>query len=233
MNGPVPLLRLEHVARSFDGGRIVALHDVDLAIDAGECVAIVGRSGSGKSCLLAIASGIDVPTGGSVLWQGAPVASRRAWTLLRRRHIGIVFQDFNLLPTLTALQNVEVALIGAGIGGRARHERAAAALDQVGLADRSGHLPYQLSGGEQQRVALARAVAPEPDILLADEPTGNLDTETGQKVIELLFGMQRRRGATLLLITHDPALARRCDRIIHMADGRITEEETVRNQAAK
>jgi putative ABC transport system ATP-binding protein len=150
--------------------------------------------------------------------------------LYRRGHIGIVFQAFHLIPTMTALENVATPLELAG-EGRA-FEIARGALEEVGLGHRLGHYPSQLSGGEQQRVALARAVAPQPDILLADEPTGNLDTETGQKVIELLFGMQRRRGATLLLITHDPALARRCDRIIHLADGRIVNEEVGHSQAA-
>ncbi len=222
-DGP-PLLRLEHIARSFDGNRIVALRDVDLSIHAGECVAIVGRSGSGKSCLLSIASGIDQPTAGRVLWQGQPVASRRRWTDLRRRHIGIVFQDFNLLPTLSALQNVEVALIGAGVTGRAQSARAAAALDLVGLTERSRHLPHQMSGGERQRVAIARGLALDPDLLLADEPTGNLDSANAAHVADLLLALQARRRMTLLVVTHDEGFASRCARRVHLHDGRIIED---------
>jgi putative ABC transport system ATP-binding protein len=158
--------------------------------------------------------------------------SEDALALYRRAHIGIVFQAFHLIPTMTALENVATPLELAG--EKRAFAIAQRALEEVGLGHRLKHYPGQLSGGEQQRVALARAVAPQPDILLADEPTGNLDTETGAKVIELLFGLQRRRGATLLLITHDQALARRCDRIIHIADGRITHEETTgMHQAAK
>src|SRR5581483_12256996 len=157
--------------------------------------------------------------------------SEDALALYRRAHIGIVFQAFHLIPTMTALENVATPLELAGNGDASKLARAA--LEEVGLGHRLQHYPSQLSGGEQQRVALARAVAPQPDILLADEPTGNLDTDTGAKVIDLLFGLQRRRGATLLLITHDPALARRCDRIIHLADGRITREEYTQQQAAK
>jgi putative ABC transport system ATP-binding protein len=158
--------------------------------------------------------------------------SEDALALYRRAHIGIVFQAFHLIPTMTALENVATPL---ELAGETRaFAIARAALEEVGLGHRLKHYPGQLSGGEQQRVALARAVAPQPDILLADEPTGNLDTETGAKVIDLLFGLQRRRGATLLLITHDQALARRCDRIIHLADGRITHQEaTGAQQAAK
>jgi putative ABC transport system ATP-binding protein len=156
--------------------------------------------------------------------------SEDALALYRRAHIGIVFQAFHLIPTMTALENVATPLELAG--EKRAFAIAQAALEEVGLSHRLKHYPGQLSGGEQQRVALARAVAPQPDILLADEPTGNLDTETGAKVIDLLFGLQRRRGATLLLITHDPALARRCDRIIHLADGRITSEEVTHTQAA-
>jgi putative ABC transport system ATP-binding protein len=156
--------------------------------------------------------------------------SEDALALYRRAHIGIVFQAFHLIPTMTALENVATPL---ELAGETRaFAIARAALEEVGLGHRLKHYPGQLSGGEQQRVALARAVAPQPDILLADEPTGNLDTETGAKVIELLFGLQRRRGATLLLITHDQALAQRCDRIIHLADGRITSEEDTQNRAA-
>jgi putative ABC transport system ATP-binding protein len=221
-----------------DAGPVNILNGLNLKVAAKESLGIVGPSGSGKTSLMLLIAGLEQASGGKIRL-GNPetgaaevtALSEDALALYRRRHIGIVFQAFHLIPTMTALENVATPLELAG--ERKAFEIAKRALEEVGLGHRLGHYPSQLSGGEQQRVALARAVAPEPDILLADEPTGNLDTETGQKVIELLFGMQRRRGATLLLITHDPALARRCDRIIHLADGRITEEEIVQSQAAK
>ncbi|WP_395019493.1 ABC transporter ATP-binding protein [Dongia sp.] len=221
-----------------DAGPVNILNGLNLKVAARESLGIVGPSGSGKTSLMLLIAGLEQASGGKIRL-GNPetgdaevtALSEDQLALFRRRRIGIVFQAFHLIPTMTALENVATPLELAGESKAfeiARH-----ALEEVGLGHRLGHYPSQLSGGEQQRVALARAVAPEPDILLADEPTGNLDTETGQKVIELLFGMQRRRGATLLLITHDPALARRCDRIIHLADGRIVEEEIVQHQAAK
>jgi putative ABC transport system ATP-binding protein len=221
-----------------DAGPVNILKGLDLKVAAGESLGIVGPSGSGKTSLMLLIAGLEQASGGRIRLGNREVGdadvtalSEDQLALYRRRHIGIVFQAFHLIPTMTALENVATPLELAG--EPKAFEIAGRALEEVGLGHRLGHYPSQLSGGEQQRVALARAVAPEPDILLADEPTGNLDTETGQKVIELLFDMQRRRGATLLLITHDPALARRCDRIIHMADGRITDEEVVRSQAAK
>jgi putative ABC transport system ATP-binding protein len=221
-----------------DAGPVNILNGLNLKVAAKESLGIVGPSGSGKTSLMLLIAGLEQASGGKIRLGNPEVGaaevtalSEDALALYRRRHIGIVFQAFHLIPTMTALENVATPLELAG--ERKAFEIAKRALEEVGLGHRLGHYPSQLSGGEQQRVALARAVAPEPDILLADEPTGNLDTETGQKVIELLFGMQRRRGATLLLITHDPALARRCDRIIHLADGRITEEEIVQSQAAK
>jgi putative ABC transport system ATP-binding protein len=221
-----------------DAGPVNILNGLNLKVAAGESLGIVGPSGSGKTSLMLLIAGLEQASGGRIRLGNAEVGdaevtalSEDALALYRRRHIGIVFQAFHLIPTMTALENVATPLELAGESKA--FEIAKRALEEVGLGHRLGHYPSQLSGGEQQRVALARAVAPEPDILLADEPTGNLDTETGQKVIELLFNMQRRRGATLLLITHDPALARRCDRIIHLADGRITDEEVVHSRAAK
>jgi putative ABC transport system ATP-binding protein len=221
-----------------DAGPVNILNGLNLKVAAGESLGIVGPSGSGKTSLMLLIAGLEQASGGRIRLGNAEVGdaevtalSEDALALYRRCHIGIVFQAFHLIPTMTALENVATPLELAGESKA--FEIAKRALEEVGLGHRLGHYPSQLSGGEQQRVALARAVAPEPDILLADEPTGNLDTETGQKVIELLFNMQRRRGATLLLITHDPALARRCDRIIHLADGRITDEEVVQSRAAK
>jgi putative ABC transport system ATP-binding protein len=215
-----------------DAGPVNILDGLNLKVGAKESLGIVGPSGSGKTSLMLLIAGLEQASGGRIRLGDAEITAMTEdqLALYRRGHIGIVFQAFHLIPTMTALENVATPL---ELSGEKRAlEIARGALEEVGLGHRLGHYPSQLSGGEQQRVALARAVAPEPDILLADEPTGNLDTETGQKVIELLFGMQRRRGATLLLITHDPALARRCDRIIHLADGRIVDEEIAANQAA-
>ncbi|MDQ7249267.1 ABC transporter ATP-binding protein [Dongia sedimenti] len=215
-----------------DAGPVNILNGLNLKVAAKESLGIVGPSGSGKTSLMLLLAGLEQASGGRIRLGESEITamSEDQLALYRRGHIGIVFQAFHLIPTMTALENVATPL---ELSGEKRAlEIARGALDEVGLGHRLGHYPSQLSGGEQQRVALARAMAPQPDLLLADEPTGNLDTETGQKVIELLFGMQRRRGATLLLITHDPALARRCDRIIHLADGRIVSEEVVRSQAA-
>src|SRR5262245_47186058 len=216
-----------------DAGPVNILNGLNLKVAAKESLGIVGPSGSGKTSLMLLIAGLEQASGGRIQLGGnadITAMTEDQLALYRRGHIGIVFQAFHLIPTMTALENVATPLELAG-EPRA-FQIARNALEEVGLGHRLGHYPSQLSGGEQQRVALARAVAPEPDILLADEPTGNLDTETGQKVIELLFGMQQRRGATLLLITHDPALPRRCDRIIHLADGRIVNEEVGLSQAA-
>jgi putative ABC transport system ATP-binding protein len=219
------LLSFEHVSRSFDGGRVTALRDVSLAIGAGERVALTGRSGSGKTCLLNIAGGIDTPTSGRVLWQGRPVSARRDWSALRGQAIGIVFQEFNLLPTLTSMQNVELALMGHGLAERAQRSRAEAALDRVGMAGRAGHLPAEMSGGERQRVAIARALVRRPALLLADEPTGSLDSGNAEAIAALLLSLPEQDGMTLLMVTHDEALAARCPRRIRMHDGGVAADE--------
>jgi putative ABC transport system ATP-binding protein len=219
------LLSFEHVSRSFDGGRVTALRDVSLAIGAGERVALTGRSGSGKTCLLNIAGGIDTPTSGRVLWQGRPVSARRDWSALRGQAIGIVFQEFNLLPTLTSMQNVELALMGHGLAERVQRERAEAALDRVGMAGRAGHLPAEMSGGERQRVAIARALVRRPALLLADEPTGSLDSGNAEAIAALLLSLPEQDGMTLLMVTHDEALAARCPRRIRMHDGGVAADE--------
>ena len=221
------LVRLRGVSRSFDGGAVVALRDVNLSIGHGDCVAILGASGSGKSSLINLMSGIDAPTGGRVLWQGRPVNSRRKWTQLRARSIGIVFQEFHLLPTLTALENVEIALFGQGIEPKLRSERARAALRRVGLGARLDHRPSTLSGGERQRVAIARSIVNKPILLLADEPTGNLDSANSAMIAELLLELHVVRGMALVLVTHDEALARRCERRIRIKDGAIVEPRDI------
>lgn len=230
-NPPVtmhPLIALSHVGREFDDGRIVALKDVNLAIKKGQSVAIVGASGSGKTTLILLMCGIEVPSSGSVRWKGKPVTSSRAWTTLRRSEVGIVFQDFNLFPTLTAIENVEIAAFGTGISSGERKRRAEAALQAVGLAARSTHLPHELSGGERQRVAIARSIVNEPTLILADEPTGNLDSASAAAIMDLLFDLQEARGATLVIVTHDPRHAHRCARQIEIKDGRVFEQSPVR-----
>lgn len=223
-----PLIAFEHVSREFDDGRIVALRDVNLAIDKGQSVAIVGASGSGKTTLILLMCGIEVPSSGLVRWNGEPITTSRAWTSLRRSEIGIVFQDFNLLPTLTANENIQMAMFGTGIGSKERQRRAKSALETVGLTERATHLPHELSGGERQRVALARSIVNNPTLILADEPTGNLDSVNGAAIMDLLFDLQRARGATLVIVTHDPRHARACARQIEIKDGRVFEQSPMR-----
>jgi putative ABC transport system ATP-binding protein len=202
-------------------GPVNILRGVDMEVASGEAIGIVGPSGSGKTSLLMVLAGLERATSGSVRIAGQEITGldEDALSRLRRQQVGIVFQAFHLIPTMTALENVAIPLELAG--ARDAMDRARASLAAVGLAHRLDHLPGQLSGGEQQRVALARAFAPAPRLLLADEPTGNLDRATGAVVMDLLFDMRARHGTTLLLITHDPALAERCGRVIRIADGRV------------
>jgi len=218
-----PLIALRNVSRTFDHGSVVALRGIDLSIERGAFVSIVGPSGSGKSSLVHIMAGFDRPTAGRVLWQGVEVADKRAWTTLRRMKIGIVFQEFLLLPTLSALENVEIAMSGTGLPGTARRGRAAELLEQVGLGGRFDHLPYALSGGERQRVAIARSLANDPEVLLADEPTGNLDSKNAAAVLDLLLALRRKAGMTLVLVTHDETVAARADYTIHIKDGMVAD----------
>lgn len=220
------LLHLKDVTLAYEGGRIRSLNGVSLDVFPGESVALLGRSGSGKSSLLHLAAGLDRPDQGELLWSGRGVSSRREWTMLRRTEIGIVFQEFHLIPTLSALQNVELALMGSSLARQQRSQRAAEALIEVGLGQRAKHLPGALAGGERQRVAIARAVVHQPRLLLADEPTGSLDSMNAATVTELLFRLQHRRNMALLLATHDVELARRCMRTIHLLDGHVVEPAT-------
>jgi putative ABC transport system ATP-binding protein len=208
-------------------GPVEILRRVSLTIPSGESVAIVGPSGSGKTSLMMIIAGLEKATSGQVHVAGHDFTrmNEDQLALARGANIGIVFQSFHLVPTMTALENVALPLEFAGKPdpfGTAR-----ALLGEVGLGHREDHFPAQLSGGEQQRVALARALSPRPQLLLADEPTGNLDGKTGEQVVDLLFGLQQRRQATLVLVTHDLKLAEKCQRVVRMADGRILEAETV------
>jgi len=222
------MIRLQGVELTLTSGAgaVHILRGIDLEIAAGERVALVGASGAGKSSLMMVVAGLEQSTAGSVVVAGQELTamSEDELALFRREHVGVVFQAFHLVPTMTALENVAVPLEFAGRPDA--FERAAAALQAVGLGHRTGHYPGELSGGEQQRVALARAFVTEPHLLLADEPTGNLDGDTGAQIIELMFRLSAEKGSTLLLITHDAALAGRCDREIHIADGRIVDGAT-------
>jgi putative ABC transport system ATP-binding protein len=202
-------------------GEVNILNGIDLAIDPRETVGIVGPSGSGKTTLMMVMGGLERPTSGRVRVNGVDYAGldEDGLARFRRDHVGIVFQSFHLLPTMSALENVAIPLEFAG--RRDAFDRARDGLEAVGLGHRLTHYPSQLSGGEQQRVALARAFAAEPKLLIADEPTGNLDQTTGRKVMDLMFQLQAKAGTTMLLVTHDPVLAERCDRVIELADGRI------------
>ena len=219
------LLSLQDVSLSLDGnaGRVDILHGISFDVNSGETLALIGPSGSGKSSLLMLMGGLERATAGQItaLGQNLSAMSEDALARFRRDKMGVVFQSFHLIPTMTALENVATPLELAG--HRDAFERAAEELAAVGLAARADHYPAQLSGGEQQRVALARAAAPRPAIFLADEPTGNLDSTTGSQIIEQLFALRAAHGSTLVLVTHDPALAARCDRVLHLQDGRITE----------
>lgn len=228
-----PMIRLAGVTLNLRSaaGEVNVLRGIDLSVAAGEAVGLVGPSGAGKSTLMMIAAGLETPTTGTVRVAGQDLTGlgEDALARFRRDHVGIVFQAFRLVPTMSALENVAIPLELAG--RRDAFEAAEAALTRVGLGARTTHFPDQLSGGEQQRVAIARAFVAAPRLLLADEPTGNLDGKTGDTIIELLFGLARDHGTTLLLITHDPVLAGRCDRVLHIADGRIAERDS--RQAAE
>jgi putative ABC transport system ATP-binding protein len=222
-----PIYSLRAVGQAFGegDGQVRAVREVDLEIDRGEFVVIVGPSGSGKTTLLQLLGALDRPTGGEILFEGRELGRLGDGELakLRLKTIGFIFQQFNLIPTLTAAQNVEVALAPNGLDGNARRARAQELLQSVGLGGRANHLPSQLSGGEQQRVAIARALANEPHVLLADEPTGNLDTTTGEEIMALLKGLSTNGGHTVVLITHDVEIAAQAPRVIHMRDGRLEE----------
>ena len=220
---PDPVLRLKDATLALDGnaGRVAILHGISIDIGQGETLGIVGPSGSGKSSALMLLGGLERATSGLVqaLGQDLTAMNEDALARFRRDNMGVVFQSFHLIPTMTALENVATPLELAGASDA--FDRAAAELDAVGLSARADHYPSQTSGGEQQRVALARASAPRPKILLADEPTGNLDGANGAAIIDLLFGLRDKHGATLVLVTHSNTLAARCDRIVRLEDGRV------------
>lgn len=225
MQNGAPLVVAENVSRRFVDGDVLALDNVSLTIRRGEYVAIVGPSGSGKSTLLNVLGGLDNPTSGRVLFDGKEIVSPAALDELRSRQIGYVFQSFYLLPTLTAIENVQLPMFETSLNAGQRLQRAGELLEIVGLAHRARHLPTRLSVGERQRVAIARALANEPTLLLADEPTGNLDSSTGEEVLQLFASLHREHGMTLIVITHSRDVAKRAERVIEVRDGKICRDE--------
>lgn len=216
-----PALEARDLHKSYDEGRIEALRGVDLSISAGEYVAVTGPSGSGKSTLLHLLGGLDSPTGGEVLFKNAGLGSAINLDTYRSKSVGFIFQAFHLMPTLRAIENVQVPMLGLK---RCRSDRAARAKDlltEMDLGHRMGQYPNQLSAGERQRVAIARALANDPEILLADEPTGNLDSVNSARIMDILIGIQRKRGMTLIVVTHENEIAHSAPRLIRMRDGRV------------
>jgi putative ABC transport system ATP-binding protein len=219
------VIEVRGLVKAFEKGNIRALNGADLRIKRGEWVSIVGPSGCGKSTLLHLIAALDRPDAGTILVGGRDLTEWGNLSRYRAREVGLIFQLHNLLPTLTASENVQVPMFESGRRPRERHARAEALLAQVGLPDKVHHLPTELSGGERQRVAVARALANDPPILLADEPTGSLDSKAGQQVLDLLEGLRQERELTLVVVTHDTTVAARADRILRMLDGRVVGEE--------
>ena len=228
MTEAAALIRLSGITKTYGSGQAAfqALKGIDLAIDAGEFVAVMGPSGSGKSTVMNILGCLDTPSSGTYTFQGVRVEqlTRNQRALLRRNYLGFVFQGFNLLARTTALENVELPLIYRGEPAAARHAAARAALEQVGLQGWEHHTPGELSGGQQQRVAIARAIVTRPAVLLADEPTGNLDTHTGQEIMDLIGALNRDWGITVLMVTHEPDMAAHAKRVVHFVDGRVASD---------
>ena len=216
------------LVKTYEDGRIRALTGMTLCVEPGEFVVVVGPSGCGKSTLLHLVAALDRPDSGAIVVAGHDLAREKRLDHFRARHVGVIFQLHNLLPTLNALENVQVPMFELGIGAAERRRRAQRLLDDVGLQDRERNRPAQLSGGERQRVAIARALANEPAVLLADEPTGSLDSEAGRGVLELLERVRAQRETTLVLVTHDTAIAARADRVVRMLDGRVDPMTTSR-----
>jgi ABC-type lipoprotein export system ATPase subunit len=219
----IPFLMVENASRLYDDGSVRALADVSLTVGRGEYLAIMGPSGSGKSTLLNLLGALDRPTTGEVYFEGQPLRNVSNLDHFRASTLGFIFQSFHLLPTLTALENVQIPMFESALRSRARVEKAAKLLDSVGLSDRAGHLPQKLSVGERQRVAIARALANDPKLILADEPTGNLDSASGNMILDLFDLLHQKQGLTLVMITHDPHVAGRAQRTVWIRDGRLQD----------
>src|SRR6185295_3146180 len=218
-------LEAKALTREFDEGQVKALRGVDFSISEGEFVAIVGPSGCGKSTLLQLLGALDRPTSGTLLYRGKSIADDPNPAAYRARQVGFIFQAFHLLPTFTAGENVQIPMFEGDRSASERRERAIELLKLVGLENRVDHLPSKLSGGERQRVAVARSLANEPSLLLADEPTGNLDSENAHSVLDLITRLQQEQGRTMIMVTHDPTIAERAGRVLRMKDGRIIADE--------
>jgi ABC-type lipoprotein export system ATPase subunit len=221
------LLSIDDVHREFDGGHVLALRGVTLKIVEGEFLAIIGSSGSGKSTLLNLLGALDVPDSGEIRFRGEPICNLTNQARFRAQNIGFIFQSFHLLPTLTSLENVQVPMFEMEWSVKERQRRARELLDAVSMSHRLDHLPSKLSGGERQRVAIARSLANDPSILLADEPTGNLDTHNSHQIMTLLKNVHREKKNTMILVTHDMEVARSADRIVTMRDGQVISDEKV------
>lgn len=230
-----PVIAIENLHKTFDTGeaQVEALRGVDLTVGRGQFLSIMGPSGSGKSTLLHLLGGLDLPTQGTVRLDGTDISTLDddALTLFRRRRIGFIFQAFNLLDVLTSEENVAIPLLVDGIPEREAHQRAAEALERVGIGHRRGHWPGKMSGGEQQRVAIARALVTSPALILADEPTGNLDSVNGDQILNLLRGLADEHQHTIVMVTHDPKQAARADRLIRLKDGQIQEDQMLTNRS--
>ena len=221
------IVRADDITLHFDEGQTRALNGVSIAIRAGEFVAMVGPSGCGKSSLLNLIGTLDIPTSGEIYYRDIAYATLPDLSLFRRQHIGFIFQSFNLIPTLSALDNVLVATIGGKGVDSAYQKRAAGLLSKLGLANRLNHYPGKMSGGERQRVAIARALINDPDIILADEPTGSLDSASAEQVLAVLAEVRKERGLTIIMVTHDDKVSAHADRIIHLRDGKIDTPDEV------
>jgi putative ABC transport system ATP-binding protein len=238
MSEPIPdgppgwLIRCDKVLRRYADGDVTALKEIDLTIARGEYLSIMGPSGSGKSTLLNLLGGLDRPSSGVVYFEDVPLTNQAHFDRIRIDKVGIVFQSFHLLPTLTARENVQIPMFEMPITARNRARKADELLKLVGLSHRANHLPSRLSGGERQRVCIARALANAPSLLLADEPTGNLDSVTGEEVLRLFEDLHREQRMTLIVVTHSPEVAERADRLIRMRDGKVVEDEKRRAGAA-
>ena len=230
------LIRLDGIDKTYDAGELAvqALKGIDLVVERGEMIAIIGPSGSGKSTLMHILGCLDAPTSGTYHLDGQNVSKLTGFQLagIRNRKIGFVFQTFNLLPKASLLRNVELPLLYAGVPSAERRDRARTALEKVGLLERSKHRPSELSGGQRQRAAIARAIVMAPSLILADEPTGNLDSKTGAEILEIFHGMHAR-GETIVIVTHDPSIADQCERVVHIVDGRVQRDSTKEPRATR